>query len=204
MTSTPTLGSQRPTTKTKTGGHRRLELLFELLTSHDLRSLCHLSQKLLETSEETDQTAFVHSSVENLPNLGKGCTVAPLVDDLHELPACSPRRSLIALLLEDETTEGSRALFGGKLVEEAVEEQLTEHQFITGTNLTGDASLELHHVCFVDEAQAAKNSSSVLELLHLQNRHGITDLLSDLLDLVAKLNLVLVLGVESCQSRRVV
>ncbi|KAH0358199.1 hypothetical protein KCU83_g32, partial [Aureobasidium melanogenum] len=125
-----------------------------------------------------------------------------LAYNLHELPQC--RRRLIALLLEDETTQGSRALFGGKLVEEAVEEQLTEHQFITGTDLTGDASLELHHVCFVDEAQATKNSSSVLELLHLQNRHGITDLLSDLLDLVAKLNLVLVLGVESRQSRRAV
>ncbi|KAG9680007.1 hypothetical protein KCU87_g57, partial [Aureobasidium melanogenum] len=154
MTSTPTLGSQRPTTKTKTGGHRRLELLFELLTSHDLRSLCHLSQKLLETSEETDQTAFVHVDLSHISLL-----FSSKMKQLRAAAHCSGVSSLKKRLKSSSLSTNSSPV----LISQAT------------------------------RALSCTTSAS----------HGITDLLSDLLDLVAKLNLVLVLvPYERCFSAR--
>jgi len=40
-------------------GEGQLELLLELLATHDPGSLCNLSDELLETSEQPDQTALV-------------------------------------------------------------------------------------------------------------------------------------------------
>jgi hypothetical protein len=41
-------------------GQGFLELLLQLLVSHHFGSLSHLPQRLLESSEDPDQAAFVH------------------------------------------------------------------------------------------------------------------------------------------------
>ena len=90
-----------------------IELFLQLGVPYDLRRLAHLANQLLESAEDTDETAFeligelwerrlstgyrVTEGMTYLADLGEGCAPTPLDDGVHQLDF----KGLYVLILDD-------------------------------------------------------------------------------------------------------
>lgn len=110
---------------------------------------------------------------------------------------------LLRLLLKHEHTDNRCDLFRRKVVEETVEQKLTEHQLITRTYFTRHTCLQLNDIRFVEESESTEHPSATLQLFKLHDGHGVLNLILGVLDLITQLHLLGVLLIQLWQPWRI-